>query len=229
MTPHDGSYKHIFSHPQIVCDLLTGFVREPWVEQLDLGTLELTNGSYVSDDLRGRADDVVWRVRTRHGEQWLYVYLLIEFQSRVDPWMALRILVYTGLLYQDLVKSEQVRPGDRLPPVFPMVVYNGEGVWRARREMAELIEPVAGLKAYCPRQKHVVLDEGRLSDDEIAAGESTLAEMIRLERTPTPQELQAIVSRLTRRLNHPRYDSLRRALVVWLNRVVLKRLMPGER
>ncbi|MGL1835175.1 hypothetical protein ACKVEX_16445 [Rhodocyclaceae bacterium SMB388] len=24
-------------------------------------------------------------------------------------------------------------------------------------------------------------------------------------------------------------DSLRRALVVWLNRVVLKRLMPGER
>ena len=118
MSAHDGSYKHIFSHPQIICDLLTGFVREPWVEQLDLATLELTNGSYVSEDLRGRADDVVWRVRTRQGGQWLYVYLLIEFQSRVDPWMALRILVYTGLLYQDLVKSGQVATVQGVRPSF---------------------------------------------------------------------------------------------------------------
>ena len=28
MTALDGSYKHIFFHPQIICDLLTGFVRE---------------------------------------------------------------------------------------------------------------------------------------------------------------------------------------------------------
>jgi hypothetical protein len=58
--------------------------------------------------------------------------------------------------------------------------HNGAGAWRASRQIAELIEPVAGLNAYFPRQKHVVLDEGRLSEDEIAAGDSTLAEMIRL-------------------------------------------------
>ncbi|HAB08131.1 MAG TPA: transposase, partial [Alcanivorax sp.] len=46
----------------------------------------------------GRHGDAVWRIRW--GEEWLYVYLLLEFQSSVDRFMALRIMVYTGLLHQ---------------------------------------------------------------------------------------------------------------------------------
>jgi len=48
-------------------------------------------GYYITDDLRQRADDVVWRVRG-DGE-WIYLYLLIEFQSKIDAYMALRIMV----------------------------------------------------------------------------------------------------------------------------------------
>ena len=91
MNDHDHSYKLLFSHRQMVADLIQGFVHEEWVEQVDFSTLERVGGSYVSDDLREREDDIIWRVRLR-GE-WLYVYLLIEFQSRPDPFMALRILV----------------------------------------------------------------------------------------------------------------------------------------
>jgi len=65
-------------------------------------TLEKMPGSYVTDDLRQRADDVVWRVKA-DGE-WVYLYLLIEFQSSVDAWMAVRIMTYVGLLYQDLIR-----------------------------------------------------------------------------------------------------------------------------
>lgn len=46
---------------------------------MDLTTLEKCSGSYVSDDLRDRADDLIWRVHW--GQDWLYVYLLLEFQS----------------------------------------------------------------------------------------------------------------------------------------------------
>ncbi len=75
---------------------------------------------YVSDDLRGREDDIIWRVRW--GEDWLYVYLLLEFQSSVDWFMAVRIMTYVGLLYQDLIKSGQVKTGGLLPPVLPVVL-----------------------------------------------------------------------------------------------------------
>ncbi len=83
--PHDHSYKLLFLEPEIVVDLLQGFVQEPWVVgELDFATLEKVSGSYVSDDLRGREDDVIWRVRYR--ENWIYDYLLIEFQSTIDKY-----------------------------------------------------------------------------------------------------------------------------------------------
>jgi len=105
---HDTGYKLLFSDPLMVRDLLQGFIDDPWLARLDFSTLELVNGHYVSEDLRNRADDVVWRVKA--DERWVYLYLLIEFQSRIDRFMALRMLVYVGLLYQDLVRGKQLAP-----------------------------------------------------------------------------------------------------------------------
>jgi len=68
----------------MVADLLRGFVHEDWVKDLDFATLERAGNGYVTDDLRERLDDIVWRVRL--GPEWLYVYLLIEFHRCWQPW-----------------------------------------------------------------------------------------------------------------------------------------------
>jgi predicted transposase YdaD len=96
----DPSYKTLFSAPEVVRDLILGFIPDEWLHSLDYQTLERVSGSYITDDLRDRADDIVWRVKV--SEDWVYLYLLIEFQSTVDPWMAVRVMTYVGLLYQDL-------------------------------------------------------------------------------------------------------------------------------
>ena len=46
---HDHSYKLLFSHPEMVADLIRGFVREDWVEHLDFSSLEKVSGTYVAD------------------------------------------------------------------------------------------------------------------------------------------------------------------------------------
>jgi predicted transposase YdaD len=91
------------SHREFLIDLLGAFVPEPWVGALDFSTLEKVNNSYVTDDLRSREDDIVWRVR--FGARWLYVYILLEFQSSIDRYMAVRMLSYVGLSYQDLIRQ----------------------------------------------------------------------------------------------------------------------------
>ncbi len=150
MADHDHSYKHLFSHPELVRDLLLGFIKEKWVEKLDLNTLEKVNGNYISDDLREREDDIIWRVRL--GESWIYVYLLIEFQSTDERYMALRLLTYVGLLYQDLQKSRQLLPNGKLPPVLPVVLYNGSKKWKAPLTIKKLIQNVGGgLVSVCPK------------------------------------------------------------------------------
>ena len=132
MRPHDAAYKLLFSFPEMVRDLLAGFVPAEWVEALDLSTLERWPESTVSDDLRRRHQDRVWRVRLR--ERWLYVLVLLEFQSAVDRTMAVRILAYTALLYQDLLRASS----DPLPPVLPVVLHHGTEPWTAARDVAGL-------------------------------------------------------------------------------------------
>jgi hypothetical protein len=97
MTDHDPGYKRLFSHPEMMRDLLIGFVREPWIADLDFTTLEKYPGEFTDDRLRQRRNDVIWRVRW--GPDWLYLYVLLEFQSGVHPFMAARLSTYLDLLY----------------------------------------------------------------------------------------------------------------------------------
>jgi flagellar biosynthesis/type III secretory pathway protein FliH len=223
---HDHSYKLLFSHPEMVADLLRGFVREEWVQKLDFSSLERVIGSYVADDLREREDDVIWRV-SFEGE-WLYVYLLIEFQSTIDRFMAVRILVYLGLLYQDLIRIGHVTGERQLPPVLPVVLYNGNRRWNAPEEISELIVPVpGGLDRYRPQLRYLLVDEGRYADSELAVQRNLAAALFRLEKSRGPDDVQQVLAALVEWLEAPEQSSLRRAFTVWLKRVFLPGRMPG--
>ena len=117
--PQDASGKLLFSHPRMIEDLLRGFVTGPWGDALDFATLENRSAAFVSEDLRRRHGDLLWRLRC--GETWLYVPL--EFQSTVDRSMAVRLLTYTGLLCQDLLRRGELNPDGKLPP--PVAVDGG--------------------------------------------------------------------------------------------------------
>jgi predicted transposase/invertase (TIGR01784 family) len=224
---HDNGYKRLFSHPEMVADLLRGFVREDWVRDLDFSTLERVSGSYVTPELRSRESDVVWRVRWER-DRWLYVYLLIEFQSTVDPFMALRVMVYVGLLYQDLVQHRQLTVAGKLPPILPLVLYNGYAPWGAARELSELIETVpGGLEQYRPQLRYCLLDEARIPDSELESLRNLAAALFRLEKSRGPEDIQRVLVALIEWLGEPDLAELRRSFTLWVMRVLLPARVPG--
>lgn len=89
--PRDSIYKFLFSNPELVRDLIMGFIPDEWLQSLDYSTLEKVPGSYISEDFKQREDDIVWGVKV--GGDWVYLYLLLKFQGRVDKYMALRMMV----------------------------------------------------------------------------------------------------------------------------------------
>ena len=219
MADHDNSYKLLFSHAEMVRDLLLGFVKEEWVQGLDLESLERVSGSYVSDDIRDRHDDIVWRVKW--GRDWLYIYILIEFQSSVDIYMPLRVLVYVGLLYQDLIREKKLGPSGKLPPVLPVVLYNGSRRWSASLEISDLIETVPGeLSRYRPEFRFMLLDEGAYGEEELKPLRNLVSALFRLEKSRDPKRIEEIVTSLLEWLAEPEHASLRRAFTVWFNRVL---------
>jgi hypothetical protein len=223
---HDPGYKHLYSHAAMVRDLLTGFIDADWVGKLDLGTLERCGSSYVSDDLRERADDILWRVR--FDDAWLYLFLLLEFQSGIDRWMAVRIATYIGLLYQDLINTKQLAADDSLPPVLPIVLYNGEPPWNAELAIEPLYHPVAPpLASFRLAQRYLVLDEIRIAERGNLPERNLSAALFQLEASRTPQQVRKIIGALVLWLASPEQASLRRAFAIWLSRVFLPRRMPS--
>ena len=217
---HDSQYKFLFSSPEMVRDLIVGFVPDEWLHCLDYTTLEKIPGSYITEDLSGRADDVVWRVKV--GGDWVYLYLLIEFQSTVDKYMALRMMVYVGLLYQDLIKRGEVLTDGRLPPVLPIVLYNGRAHWSSVTDIFELIPPVPGLvEQFKPRLKYLLIDESQYSDHELASVKNLVAAVFQFEHPSNPQRIGELITRLSEWLvDRP---DLRRMFAIWIRATLMRK------
>jgi hypothetical protein len=226
---HDPGYKRLFSHPQTVEELLRGFLGEDWVRGLDFSTLERVDRSFVSDDLRARHGDLVWRLRWRSGTEgggWLYLYLLLEFQSTSDHFMAVRLLTYVGLLLEQIIRAERLKPGDALPVVLPLVLYNGKGPWRAPLDLSRLfVRAPRGLRRHLPRLTYLLLDENRLDLNRPELAGNRVAALFRIETCRSPRELPRLTERLAA-LVPAREPELRRTFGIWL-RSVLRRTFPG--
>lgn len=224
MGDQDHSYKLLFAHPQLVRELLEIFVGGEWIANVDFDSLERVSDSYISDDLRARADDIVWRIRC--GNQ--HVYLLIEFQSSVDTSMAVRVLAYVALLYQDLLRTRQIDLKHGLPAILPVVLHNGSKRWYAAEDIDALLAPIPrGLEQYCPSLRYLLIDERSYDDDSLANHDSLIAALFRLEQCRDSARIEPLVSHLIGKLNETGQESLRRAFALWLSKVILARL-PGE-
>ena len=165
-------------------------------------------------------------LRLRYGEEWLYVYILLEFQSTVDPYMAVRMPAYVSLLYQDLIRQEKLTQKGLLPPVLPLVLYNGEPRWSAATEVDELIERVpGGLEQYRPSMQYLLLDEGRILEQEETSTElkNLVHALFRLEYSRDEQDLIRVLAQVVEWLRAPEQRGLRRAFLTWFRRVYLRR------
>ena len=223
-TNHDGARKDIFGHKQVVVDFLRGYVHQPWVQSVDFDSLERVNSSYVHEADQQRIGDVVWRFKLNDGG-WIYMYLLLELQSTIDRHMALRMMVYVGLLYQDLIKQGQFCPDGLLPAIFPAVIYNGKRPWSAPLNLSQLITPVPEqLRAFVPNMSYYLLDEGRVQP---LAPNNILSSIIEMERAPDTEQLAAALERARKLLDASGNQSLGRTLLAWLKRVVLRCIAPG--
>ena len=218
----DEFYKIVFSFPRLVRDLVRGFLPETLTADLDLGRMEALPASYVSDDWRRRHGDRVWRIPYRRDRGWppgAYVALLLEFQSTVDATMPVRMLVYSGLLFQELLRGREGLPGERsLPHVLPMVVYNGRRRWSTALSVEALALPVSAVTDDLqPRQSYVVLDEWQRSADDLPSG-NLISSLIGLE-TGEGEALDRAVAELARLLDDPVDAQIRRSFSDWIERL----------
>ena len=214
---HDPIYKRLFDSPRMVGDLLQAVGHGDWLDDVDLATLEKQPTERVGDRGQQRRGDAVWRVRFRNG--WLYLLVILEFQSSNDRRMALRNLEYTALLYQELARRGELGQPGRWPPVLPIVLYNGDAPWTAALEMRELIAEATGaLSPYQPSQRSLLLDERHVAVDDLPLRNLTRA-VVGFEQSRTPADVLRVATALRGWLRVGQDTELGRAFAAWIRQV----------
>ncbi len=218
---HDSGFKLLFDHADMVRDLLRGFVPADIVDDFDFNSLEPLSPDHVGDDLRQSRSDRVWRVRFRAAgsQEWLYLLLLLEFQSTADRYMAVRVLSYTAQTWLKLIRGGDLMSDGGLPPVLPVVIYNGSSRWSAPLEVREAVAEVGpGLAPFQPRQRYLLLDQGALDVETLPSGNLVSAQ-VGLGRAAVP-DVPAALGRIGALLSEPRHGSLRRAFAEMARQLV---------
>ncbi len=220
---HDESYKLAFTHKELIRELLQHFVPPELVAHLRLDKIDKIDAAFVSLELTRRDADMIWEIPYDDGSGSLYVYLMLEFQSKVDPFMTLRMGRYVNLLQEGL-SLKDTSLIDALPPVLPIVLYNGKYRWSAHTHTRQQykLDPSAPLYDYQPQIGYHPIDIGRLSEAELDVVDSVLALMFQVEQGSV-ERVHGAVSRLARMAHDSALLGLWDAILAWLKEALRAR------
>ncbi len=217
---HDASYKSFFAQRRTVADTLRASANDI-AHHLDFATLERMPASFVTRALDQRHADMLWRVQTTGG-RWLYILILLEFQSTVDRRMALRMMEYTAAIWKRL-EADELGPGGEFPFVLPVVIYNGGRRWTAATDVGDLLAPVPKeLLGYRPRHRYLLV-EIQAKDPAALPPDNVLAMIARFEQAPTAEATEELIRSLPEWFTRIKLPEFRKPFVAWIEHVVTER------
>ena len=136
--------KVLFSHEDIFKSFLGNF--DYFVKHFDeIETVEQEKDSFINITGSKRDSDCIWKVKFKNGKI-SFVWIIIEFQTKSQSHMAYRIAEYTFSLMQQLVKKYDktdenfFKKGNKLPLIFPIVLFSGDGEWNAPLNIKDLYD-----------------------------------------------------------------------------------------
>ena len=217
---HDASYKSFFAKRRTVADTLLG-VAGDLARSLDFSTLEPLPASFVTEHLGQHHADMLWRIRT-DGDEWLYLLVLIEFQSTVDRRMAPRMVNYVSRIWLGLDR-EDLGPEGEYPFVLPVVIYNGERRWNTATDIRDLLAPVPkALLGYLPRHRYLLVEVQALDPSPLPP-DNVLAMIAKFEQAQSPEEVDELVALLADWLERVGEPNLGERFRAWITLVVAQR------
>lgn len=218
---HDAAYRSFFSRQSAVKDTLRLAARE-LARHLDFATLERLPASFVTERLGQRHADMLWKALTVEGS-WLYLFVLLEFQSTVDRRMALRMMDYTVRILRGLDKDD-LGPAGVHPPIHPVVIYNGERRWTAATDVRDLFAPVPDeLLGYLPRHRYLLIDVQSLGASELPS-KNVLSLIARFEQARSLEQFEESLVQAADWLENVTDRKLAKRIMTWVALVLVHRL-----
>ena len=191
------------------------------VAGLDPSRLRPLAVDHVGRGGRARRGDIAWLVGApTASDPDAEALLAVECQSSRHSRMALRMMVYAGLLWQTWADWRPRHRG-RLPLALLVVVYTGPGRWRPKTLRGLLRDAPAGLRALSPECGFVMLDARSLTAED--GRDNWLAALLRLLCCRDAAKLPELSQTLFDGLRRDGLDDFARRLADLTMRMLLAR------
>ena len=153
---HDALVRRVMGYPETAEAWLKARLPGAVTSQLDFSELASRSGTFVDRELSRSETDVLFEIRHESGAP-VFVYVLIEHQSRVDPWLRLRLHRYHGRIWER--ERHEWRPhGPSISPIVSVVLHHGTGPWSPSVHFNELYNAaVRDLPGVC-RFSHILVE-----------------------------------------------------------------------
>ncbi|EJP02487.1 Rpn family recombination-promoting nuclease/putative transposase [Leptospira interrogans] len=154
--PHDRLIRETFQDKKEATIFFKNTLSPEVVKLLDLEKLELSESSFISEELKQEQTDLLFQIPLKSGNK-TNVYLLFEHKSYLDNSIYIQLLGYLTEIYRN-----QHRNGEPISVVIPFVFYHGEKEWKLGNRLLDQFvltnQEVDILKDFIPNFKIDLFD-----------------------------------------------------------------------
>ncbi|MDF2668891.1 MAG: hypothetical protein K0R67_1197 [Paenibacillus sp.] len=227
--PHDSSYRYLLSSKKLFLELLRSFVNKGWVNQVDETQVEEIKQTFILPDFKRKEADIVYKVRL-NGRDVIF-YMLVELQSTVDLAMPYRLLLYQVEIWRYVLRNRDTEDSEApfsLPVIVPMVLYNGQRPWTAKRRFRELLVGGESFGAELLDFEYILLDVERYTETELLALSNTIGSVFLLDQTADQALLLERLQKLMGTIRQMPED-LQTQFMNWLSNIIASQLPDKNR
>ncbi|WP_129409786.1 Rpn family recombination-promoting nuclease/putative transposase [Marinitoga lauensis] len=198
---YDQLFKELFQDKEMIVEFINMFL--PILNKYNITSDKITIEKTKFTDLKygDKESDLLYKINYDGNE--VYVYLLLEHQSTVDYLMQFRILEYMVRIWRNYIndKKESKTKRFKLPPIIPVVLYNGSRRWTAEVWYMEKVENWQLFDQYIPRFKYEVVDLSQIDRKQLIGLKNALGLLLSIDRT-NKNEISEAFNEISKALNN---------------------------
>ncbi len=202
----DDAFRKVFSDKKIFIEFVNSFVPDIGISKISEENVYLESSIYKDPYFSNREADLLYRIR--HNGRDLYIYILMEHQSKVDHLMAFRILGYMVRIWEYHTKKypdEIHKKSFKLPPIIPIVFYDGRETWTATQFFNEKVYQQERFKKFIPMFMYELIDINKIPTQQLKKIKNAVSIILRLDSAKKENALK-IVKELTKIINLLPYE-----------------------
>jgi predicted transposase/invertase (TIGR01784 family) len=198
----DRIFRKIFGIKELFLMFVKDFIKEDWVSQLTVDDLEIMPVKFLNLRDGDRESDVLYKVNLK--EEEIYIFIHLEHQAKVNFLMPFRVIEYMVRIWRNWIEEQDEQASDEkpserkgflLPPIYPVVFYDGKSDWTAETEFARKVRDYPRFEKYIPKFDYKVINLAKISFNELEEMEDSLSLIMMLDKLKTPEDFEQLAKR----------------------------------